>query len=56
MIDTPMSGRAIDKNLKAINDAANTNNNGKVVYINNGELAFEDGEKLFDVSVTWEDE
>lgn len=50
MIDTDMSGRIIDIALKAFLDAMNTDNNGKVVYINRGELAFEDGELLFDVT------
>ena len=50
-----MSGKAIDSNLRAINNAQNTENNGKVVYIRNGKLAFANGEDLFDVAV-WEDE
>ena len=49
-INTMMSGKEIDRVLKAINDAANTNNNGKVMYIRRGEIAFEDGEILFDVT------
>lgn len=49
-IQTEMSGKEIDRVLKAINDAANTDNNNKVVYIRRGELAFEDGETLFDVA------
>lgn len=48
-INTQMSGRAIDLNLKRILNAMNTENNDKVVYIENGELAFEDGELLFEV-------
>ena len=55
MIDTFMTGQEIDRNLKAIHDAENTDNNGLVLYIHNGELAFEDGEKLFDI-VTPENE
>ena len=50
MAKTPMSGKELDRVLKAINDAANADNNGKVIYIRRGELAFEDGEALFDVT------
>ena len=49
-VKTQMSGKEIDRTLKAINDAANTDNNDKVIYIRRGELAFEDGETLFDVT------
>ena len=49
-INTMMSGREIDRVLKAINDAANADNNDKVVYIRRGELSFEDGEVLFDIA------
>lgn len=49
-INTSMSGKEIDRVLKAINDAENENNNDKVIYIRRGELAFEDGETLFDVT------
>ena len=48
-VSTDMSGREIDKNLRAILEAMNTDNNGKVIYIKRGELAFENGELLFDV-------
>ena len=49
-IHTSMSGKEIDRVLKAIHDAENTDNNDKVIYIRHGELAFEDGETLFDVT------
>ena len=49
-VNTDMSGREIDKNLRAILAAMNTNNNGKVIYIKRGELAFEDGDLLFNVA------
>jgi len=49
-IKTMMSGAEIDRNLKAILDAQNQENNGLVIYIRKGELAFEDGEVLFDVA------
>lgn len=49
-IKSNSSGKSIDKNLKAILDAINEDNNGKVLYIRKGELAFEDGEILFDIT------
>ena len=49
-IKTEMSGKKLDETLKKIANALNTANNGKVIYIKRGELAFEDGEKLFDVT------
>lgn len=49
-INTQMSGKEIDRILKAINDAENPDNNGKVIYIRRGELAFEDGDALFAVT------
>ena len=48
--NTLMSGKEIDRVLKAINDAASADNNGKVIYIRKGELAFEDGTALFAVT------
>ena len=50
MIRTQMSGTEIDRNLRLILDAMNTENNNKVIYIKRGQLAFEDGEILFDVT------
>ena len=49
-IKTEMSGKKIDETMRKILSALNTANNGKVIYIRRGELAFEDGEKLFDVT------
>lgn len=49
-INTMMSGKEIDRVLKAINDAEDEKNNNKVIYIRRGELAFEDGETLFSVA------
>ena len=48
-IATSMSGKTLDLVLKAINDIQNALNNGKVIYIKNGNPAFESGEALFDV-------
>ena len=49
-INTQMSGKEIDRTLKAILFAEDAKNNNKVLYIRRGELAFENGEALFDVS------
>lgn len=49
-INTMMSGKEIDRVLKAINDAEDEKNNDKVIYIRRGELAFEDGDVLFAVT------
>ena len=49
-IKTGMSGKKIDEILTKIVNALDADNNGKVIYIKSGELAFEDGEKLFDVT------
>lgn len=51
VINTDMSGKEIDKVLKSIFDAMNSDNDGKVVYIKRGKLVFEDGEALFDVTI-----
>lgn len=48
-INTQMSGKEIDRVLKAINDAENQNNNGLIIYIRHGELAFDTEENLFTV-------
>lgn len=48
-IKIPMSGKAIDHDLKAIVDAENQKNNDKVVYIRHGELAFDTYENLFNI-------
>ena len=49
MITTEMSGQEIDRVLKAIYEAENTKNNGLILYIRRGEIAFETEENLFDV-------
>ena len=49
-INTQMSGKEIDRILKAINDIQNIDNNGKVIYIKQGGTVTEDGETLFDVT------
>ena len=48
-INTLMSGKEIDRVLKAINDAENSDNNGLIIYIRNGELAFDTEENLFTI-------
>lgn len=46
----------IYKQLSEINIAENASNNGKVVYIRNGKLAFDTYENLFTVTPFSEDE
>ena len=48
-IQTDMSGKEIDRVLKAINDAENADNNGLIIYIRRGEFAFDTYENLFTV-------
>ena len=48
-IQTDMSGKEIDRVLKAIHDAENADNNGMIMYIRHGELAFDTAENLFTV-------
>lgn len=48
-IQTDMSGKEIDRVLKAIHDAENTENNGLILYIRRGEIAFDTEENLFTV-------
>ena len=48
-IQTDMSGPEIDRTLKAFLDVMQAKNNDKLLYIKQGELSCEDGEKLFDV-------
>lgn len=48
-INTTMSGADIDRTIRAFFDAMNARNDGKVIYIKDGNLAFEDGSVLFDV-------
>ena len=49
-IKTMMSGKEIDRVLKAINDAENADNNGLILYIRRGEIAFDTEENLFTVT------
>lgn len=51
-INTTMSGSEIDRTIRAFLNAMNADNNGKVIYIKDGNLAFEDGETLFNVTDT----
>ena len=48
-INTQMSGKEIDRVLKAINDAENTDNNDLIIYIRHGEIAFDTYDNLFTV-------
>ena len=49
-IQTDMSGKEIDRVLKAIHDAENTDNNGLILYIRRGEIAFDTEENLFTIT------
>ena len=48
-IQTDMSGKEIDRVLKAICDAENVENNGLILYIRGGEIAFDTYENLFTI-------
>jgi hypothetical protein len=48
-IQTDMSGKEIDRVLKAFHDAENAENNGLILYIRRGELAFDTEENLFTI-------
>lgn len=48
-IQTEMSGKEIDRVLKALYDAENADNNGLILYIRHGEIAFDTEENLFTV-------
>ena len=48
-IQTEMSGKEIDRVLKAFHDAENEDNNGLILYIRRGELAFDTEENLFTI-------
>lgn len=50
-IRAPQTGRQLDADLLAILAVleAAPDNEGKVLYIRHGGIAFEDGEKLFDI-------
>ena len=49
MSQTPMSGAELDRVLRAFLDAQNAENNGKLLYIRHGNLAFATEEELFTV-------
>ena len=49
MAQVPMVGKEFDRVIKAISDAENADNNNKILYIRNGELAFETFDNLFDI-------
>ena len=49
-IKTDMSGQEIDRVLKALHDAENADNNGMILYIRRGEIAFDTEENLFTVT------
>lgn len=48
-IQTDMSGKEIDRVLKAFHDAENEDNNGLILYIRRGEIAFDTEENLFTI-------
>ena len=49
-IQTDMSGKEIDRVLKAIHDAENADNDGLILYIRLGEIAFDTEENLFTIT------
>lgn len=49
-IQTDMSGKEIDRVLKALHDAENSDNNGLILYIRQGEIAFDTEENLFTIT------
>ena len=49
-IQTDMSGKEIDRVLKAIHDAMNADNNGLILYIRRGEIDFDTEENLFTIT------
>jgi len=50
-IKVPQTGKQLDHNLKAILDTleAAPDHEGEVLYIRHGNIALEDGNKLFDI-------
>ena len=48
-IQTEMSGKEIDRVLKALHDAENAENEGLILYIRHGEIAFDTEENLFTI-------
>lgn len=49
-IQTDMNGKEIDRVLKAICDAENHENDGLLLYIRNGEIAFDTEDNLFTIT------
>ena len=49
-IQTDMSGKEIDRVLKALHDAENAENNGLILYIRHGEISFDTEENLFTIT------
>jgi hypothetical protein len=49
-IQTDMSGKEIDRVLKALHDAMNADNNGLILYIRRGEIDFDTEENLFTIT------
>ena len=49
-IRTRQNGNRIDQDLKAILDAQNADNNGLILYIRNGQIAFDTEENLFTIT------
>lgn len=48
-IQTDMSGKEIDRVLKAFHDAESPDNEGLILYIRHGEIAFDTEENLFTI-------
>ena len=49
-IQADMSGKEIDRVLKAIYDAETPDNDGLILYIRRGEIAFDTEENLFTIN------
>lgn len=49
-IQTEMSGKEIDRVLKAFHDAEDAEHNGLILYIRHGEIAFDTEENLFTIT------
>ena len=49
VIQAPMGGKELDRILKAINDASDPKNNGKICYIRRGTTAFENWEDFSEI-------
>lgn len=49
-IQTEISGKEIDRVLKALYEAENADNNGLILYIRRGEIDFDTEENLFAIT------